>query len=468
MTCIEASTRLDQLALYIEAGAGLQFGGARRRDLHSALRRIAAFKGFDSDAACLDWFLGSGWSQEKADLCGVHLTVGETYFFREPRAFDLLADYAHNKLRANPDARLRLWSAGCCTGEEPYSMAMTLRQAVPELDLARLAILGTDLNDVNLAHARAGIYREWSFRRTPAALRAAHFVAAGDGRAALRPEIRAQVRFAQLNLALPDYPSAVTAGTDIIFCRNVLMYFSRRQAALAIARMRDCLVDGGWLVVNPSEASADLFTGFTGVYHPDAIFFQKSEDALGRPAPVRPQQAPPRTVAAGPVAALTSAAPRVALRAPLAAPITPASAPQRPLRALAADPADALRLGRALAREGDGGAALRVLVRAADSWPLAAELYQAAAEIALEQGAHAAAQGFLKRQLYLQPESILAHYLSALAHLGEGRHEAARRQFATTHALLADLADDAIVPGSDGWRAAGLRASVRSQLGSGA
>jgi chemotaxis protein methyltransferase CheR len=127
-----------------------------------------------------------------------------------------------------------------------------------------------------------------------------------------------------------------------------------------------------------------------------------------------------------------------------------------------------VRLARALAGPGDARAALRVLVRAADSWPLAAELYQAAAEIALEQDDHATAQRYLKRQLYLQPDSILAHYLSALAYLGEGKGGAARRQFATSHALLAALGDDAIVPGSDGWQAAGLRATVSSRLGSGA
>jgi chemotaxis protein methyltransferase CheR len=459
MPVTDATAGLDRLALYVEAGTGLQFAGARRRDLHSALRRIAAFKGFERDADCLDWFLGSGWDQEKTDLCAVHLTVGETYFFREPRGFELLADYARHKLRANPDARLRLWSAGCCTGEEPYSMAMILSRAVPGLDPARVAILGTDLNEANLAFARAGLYREWSFRRTDAALRAAHFTATGDGRFALCPELRARVRFAQLNLALPAYPSAATAGTDIIFCRNVLMYFSRRQAALAIARMRDCLVDGGWLVVNPSEASADLFTGFTGVYHPDAIFFQKNEDPLARPTPAQPPQAE-RPAAARPLAAPAARGP--AARGP--------AAPQHlPLRAAApADPADAVRLARALARCGDSGAALRVLVRAADSWPLAVELYQAAAEIALEQDDHAAAQRYLKRQLYLQPDSILAHYLSALAYLGEGKHDAARRQFATSHALLAALGDDAIVPGSDGWQAASLRATVSSRLGSGA
>jgi chemotaxis protein methyltransferase CheR len=435
MPALDAPAMLGQLARCVEEHTGLQFSGERRRYLHCALLRIAACKGFASEQDCLEWFLGTGWDQQKSDLCAAYLTVGETYFFRERRGFALLCEVARAKALASADAPLRLWSAGCCTGEEPYSMAIMLRQAVPELAAGRISILGTDLNAANLAVARAGAYREWSFRGTDAALRTAHFTAAGDGRHVLRPKIRSLVHFAQLNLALPVYPSTATAATDIIFCRNVLMYFSPRQAALAIARMRDCLVDGGWLVVNPSEASAELFTGFRAVYHPDAIFFQKSDAAL---APVE-----------------------AAVDGIVAPQVPPAGSAARPEPA-GANAAIALQAARMLARSGAPAAALRSLARAADEWPLAVELCQAAAEIAIEQHEYAIAQRYLKRLLYLQPDAILGHYLSALAHLGEGSHGTARRCFGTCQVLLAALADDAIVPGSDGWQAAGLRATLNA------
>jgi chemotaxis protein methyltransferase CheR len=441
---------LERLALRVEAETGLHFAPSRQHELGSALHRMAQSGGFGADHACIDWLLAGRWDQRKADLCARHLTIGETYFFREPRGFELVCDYARQKIRAGGAAHapLRLWSAGCCTGEEPYSMAMALRQAVPELDPARLSILGTDLNSAYLEFARKGVYRPWSFRCTDPALRTACFSALGEDQFALRPALRAQVRFAQMNLASPVYPSATngTEAIDIIFCRNVLMYFSRGQMKLVIERLRACLVDGGWLVVNPSEASAELFAGFTASCYPDAILFQKTGQP-GRPA-----------AAGGPalIAAVPPLPVRRAARARPSAPCMP-----RPAPAAVAGAAAAVQRAQALAQGGDGAAALRTLAQACEAWPLAGEPYQAAAQIALEQGDHAMALGHLKRLLYLQPDSIMAHYLAAVVQLAQGRRAAALRQLRACEALLAALADDALVPGSDGWPAASLRAAVR-------
>jgi chemotaxis protein methyltransferase CheR len=445
---------LDVLARRIESETGLQFRGARARDLANGVRRMARDEGFASEGAATEWLLAGPWDAARGGLCARHLTVGETYFFREPRAFDLLCDYARAKFAPGTPQQgpLRLWSAGCCTGEEPYSMAMALRERLPGLDPARVSILATDLNEDSLAIARAGLYRQWSFRRTPAAMRAAWFAPLGDGRHALDPDIRDRVRFARLNLAEDSYPSAqsATQAVDIIFCRNVLMYFSRRQARAVIARLRACLVDGGWLVVNPSEASAELFEGFHGTYHPDAIFFQKSASAGQRPAPSPP--APPPSLP--PAARVVPSAFRPA-RMPASVACVPAGPARHPA---------ALAHAQALLRAGDWQQALRALARAAHDFPLVPALYQAAAQIALDHGDYAAARRHLKRQLYLEPDSIIAHYLCAVAHMGDGEPAAARRALSTSAALLEALDDDASVPGADGWHAASLRASVRDWL----
>jgi chemotaxis protein methyltransferase CheR len=447
---------LEALARRIEAQTGLQFRGARARDLATGVRRMARDEGFASEAAASAWLLAGPWDDARDALCARHLTVGETYFFREPRAFELLCDHARARFAGGTagQGQLRLWSAGCCTGEEPYSMAMALRQALPALDPARVSILATDLNEDNLAIARAGLYRQWSFRRTPAAMRAAWFAPLGDGRHAIDPAIRAQVRFARLNLADDAYPSAhsATQAMDIIFCRNVLMYFSRRQAQAVIARLRACLVDGGWLVVNPSEASAELFEGFQGTYHPDAIFFQKSAGSGQRAAP-----APVPQAAMTPRPAAVRVAP--AARGPVRTPVAAARAPDGP-----ADPSAALGQARALLRRGDWQQALQALARAAHDFPMDPALYQAAAQVALDHGDYAGARRHLKRQLYLEPDSIIAHYLCAVAHMGEGQRGAARRALAASAALLDALDDEAAVPGADGWHAASLRASVEDWM----
>jgi chemotaxis protein methyltransferase CheR len=312
-------------------------------------------------------------------------------------------------------------------------MAMALRAALPRFDPARVSILATDLNDASLAFARAAVYREWSFRRTPPAMRAAWFTAAGPGVYALRREIRDQVRFARLNLAAAGYPSAAgaTEAMDVIFCRNVLMYFSKSQMKAATGRLRECLVDGGWLVVNPSEASAELFEGFRAHCLPDAVLYQKV--AAPRPARGHSAQSVRRAEA------------------------VPAPAPE-PKRC-SAGPAEPARAGVVAGSCPD---ARQLPPHAAGSNPLAPEPYQAAAQLALEQGDHAAARRHLQRQLYLEPGSILAHYLNGVAQLGLGRRAAALRAFEASAALLSGVADEAPVPGADGWRAAGLRAALRA------
>jgi chemotaxis protein methyltransferase CheR len=440
----------ELVAQRIESGTALQFAGPRRRDLGEALARMARELDLEEDALAA-WLLAGAWDARKEELCARYLTIPETYFFREPRGYELLCDYARRKLQAHPGVGLRLWSAGCCTGEEAYSMAITLRQWLPQLDPARVAILGTDLNPASLDAARAGEYGERAFRSTSPAMREAWFRQLGPGRWQIDSSVRAQVRFAQLNLALPVYPPA-TGGMDIIFCRNVLMYFSRSQMARVVARLRECLVEGGWLVVNPSEASSELFAGFSAHYHPDAVFYRKE-------APDWKRASPPASLSAARLQPAPAArpAPRPAHDSMRPIPPSPRAESGIPVDT----PAEVLRQARGMAGRGEHGCAYRVLLRAAGRWPLAAELYLAAGELALDQGRHDVARRHLQRHLYLEPESILGHYLSGVARMEEGSERAAQREFALCDELLDGLADDASVPGAEAWHADSLRASVR-------
>ncbi|WP_460826822.1 CheR family methyltransferase, partial [Massilia terrae] len=240
--------------------------------------------------ACAAWLADGPWDDARGAACARFLTIGETYFFREPRALDLVCEQARAHLARGEQRPLRIWSAGCCTGEEPYSIAIALRRRVPQMAPAMASILATDLNEAFLDFARAGVYRRWSFRNTDPADHAAWFRPVDEGRFEIDPALRAQVRFDCLNLAGASYPSAAsgTLAMDVIFCRNVLMYFGPQQARDTVARLRACLVDGGWLVVNASEASPELFAGFTPVFHADAVFFRK--DSQPQPAELPPAE----------------------------------------------------------------------------------------------------------------------------------------------------------------------------------
>lgn len=463
--------RMNRLAERIEAEMGLSFPEAKRRELQSAMHRMAEAEEFDNDEACIDWLLSGNWDKRKCDLCGLHLTVGETYFFREPRAFELVADYARKKMREEGagNRHLRIWSAGCCTGEEPYSIAMALKQALPELNSSEISILATDINTRHLQIARAGVYRQWSFRNTATALQNRHFSRQDENLFRIDDEIRTSVRFAELNLAADVYPS-IASGThaqDIIFCRNVLMYFSREQARKVIARFRHCLVEGGWLIVNPSEASSELFAGFTGHYYPDAIYFQKRTDGhAAQPSPPMPSIASQPGPDAEPLHSShlqTASRKRKSRRQ-----TRPVSKPGRiaPVVCVGHDAADtdAVITARALANEGQADAALRYLERAIHAGRPTVELYHAKALIAMEAGASCDAVQSLKRVIYLQPDFIPAHYLLGVLQAAEHRHGEAVRQFKVTDELLASLADGDIVPGSDGLHVAYLRESVRAYL----
>jgi chemotaxis protein methyltransferase CheR len=385
---------LDLAAQRVEAATGLTFAGLRRRQFDAALDRMAGALGLPGAAACASWLLAGPWDDARAALCARFLTVGETYFLREPRAFALVCDVARLHAARGVARPLRIWSAGCCTGEEPYSIALALRRDVPQLAPDRVSILATDLNDAFLDVARAGIYRRWSFRRTDPAGLAPYVRPLGEGRYDIDPALRAQVRFAHLNLATDAYPAA---PMDVIFCRNVLMYFGPAQAARVAARLRACLVDGGWLVVNASEASVRLFDGFTPVYADDAVFFRK--DVLPAPAPADEVPAAPPPVP-------------VPRPAPLAA--TAPSAPEPPADA-------AMDRVHALAQADGREAALQCLRRAVEAEALSAPLQLRAALFALEHGDHVLARHCVRRLLYLEPDSAPGHDLWALLDRAAGR-----------------------------------------------
>src|SRR5262249_27845182 len=138
--------RLSEL---IARGTGLHFPPERRRDLLRGLTSAAEELGFADVAECADGLLKTSLSSEQLHTLASHLTIGETYFFREPRTFEALANTVLPALiqrRRGRDQRLRLWSAACATGEEPYSLAILLRQLLPDWEDWRVTILATDIN----------------------------------------------------------------------------------------------------------------------------------------------------------------------------------------------------------------------------------------------------------------------------------------------------------------------------------
>ncbi|MCY1081527.1 CheR family methyltransferase [Archangium lansingense] len=174
--------------------------------------------------------------------------VGETYFFRHPEQFRFLANEAVPAALGRGNLTLRGWSAGCASGEEAYSIAACLQNMVPPG--VRVEVLGTDLHEGRLELARRGVYGNWS-RREAGPLLHPLYLEVAEGRVSILDSVRAVVRFAQGNLLEPL--AEVHGSFDVIFCRNVLTYFSPDAVQVALGHLARALVPGGFLLLGTVE-----------------------------------------------------------------------------------------------------------------------------------------------------------------------------------------------------------------------
>jgi chemotaxis protein methyltransferase CheR len=212
------------------------------------------------------------------------LVVGETSFFRQPSWFSQLEQHVLSALfetsRRTGTKRLRIWSAACATGEEPYSIAIILDRLVQHRDDWDIRILGTDINATFIEAARRARYRRWSLRELDADVRARYFHEIQPGRFELTSAIRDMVTFETHNLV--DAASAERGRIeewDLIICRNLLMYLSAEHRPAVAGRLAGRLATHGWLAVAPLEAEPAWFRSLARVNVPSAIFFRRDEAA---------------------------------------------------------------------------------------------------------------------------------------------------------------------------------------------
>lgn len=268
---------------FIAANVGLHFPQDRWQDLMRGINSAAQDSGATDAKSFIERLMSRSLSKRDIEILASHLTVGETYFFRDEKTFAALEEHILHKLirrRQNGEKCLRIWSAGCCTGEEPYSIMMLLSRLLPDLGDWRVTLLATDINPCFLEKAASGIYGEWSFRATPLKIREQYFTKTDKGRFEIDPRIRKRVTFSYLNLAEDVYPSLLnnTNAMDIIFCRNVLMYFSPKTAQKVICNFHRCLVEGGLLIVSPIESPQGLSCEFAREHYPGVVFYRKNSN----------------------------------------------------------------------------------------------------------------------------------------------------------------------------------------------
>lgn len=241
----------NRLAKLVMDVAGIVLSDKKRAFIHSRLgRRLRQLGLTDFGAYCRLLETKDG-EDERANLINA-ITTNHTAFFREMHHFDYLAKVVLPTIAGAADAskRLRIWSAGCSTGEEPYSIAMTLRSQQSLLKGFDIKVLATDLDTNVIAHAADGIYDRERVEGIPGRL-LDRFVSLQDGRGTVKPEVRDLISFAPLNL-LHDWP--MRGPFDVIFCRNVVIYFDKPTQRRLFDRYAELLKPDGWLFIGHSES----------------------------------------------------------------------------------------------------------------------------------------------------------------------------------------------------------------------
>jgi chemotaxis protein methyltransferase CheR len=494
MTRRISDPQLQRLSDSVARRLGLHFPSEHWLDLQRGVCAAAQESGCEQGLGhYVEELLLPTLSPGRLETLASYLTVGETYFFREKQSLEVLEGNILPELiraRVGSSRAIRIWSAGCATGEEPYSLAIVLSRLMG-LKKWNVEILATDLNSKSLRKASEGIYGEWSFRGIPAWIRGAYFEAVERNSWAIKRGIKKMVSFAQLNLMDDTYLPLTNDpnGFDLIFCRNVLMYFTPEGMRKVIRQLHRSLATDGWLIVSPTETSQELFSEFAAVTFGGVTLYRKSAtlSSTAIAVPVFDEyspgiQLPEWTMPAQELARIPGGEPSQEApdQACLESVATPASYEQalelyeqgrfedmeRVIVALLLQDGDhasaTLLLARSYANRGQLAAALVWCEKAIAADKMAARAYYLRATILQEQDSIPEALLTLKQAVYAEPQFVLGHLSLGNLALKRGKRRESEKHFENVLLLLAQYKPEDIVPESEGLSAGRLREMVAS------
>jgi chemotaxis protein methyltransferase CheR len=208
------------------------------------------------------------------------MTVNETYFFREDYQFQalvsgILPEIAVSRKSQRP---IRIWSMPCSSGEEPYSLAIYILEHWRDADRFDIEIMGSDIDSAILAKAVAGTYGERSLQRLSPEIRRKYFTVRRDGEYQICDDLRGSIDFSRVNITDPLHMRQFRE-IDVIFCRNLLIYFDDKSRLEAVEAMYDCLSPGGYICLGHSESMSRISSLFRPKKFTDAIIYQKPVEA---------------------------------------------------------------------------------------------------------------------------------------------------------------------------------------------
>jgi chemotaxis protein methyltransferase CheR len=272
---------LDEISALIEQRSAILFDSSRERFFSTRVREYLEEKGLGNGTELLRHVRGS--SMEYESLLERLLTQ-ETSFFRYPAIYEalegkILPEVQERKFWESPRT-LRVWSAGCSTGEEPYSIAVSLCQSLKFAEAWEIEILATDISRRALRHAERGVYSKRSLQEVSLGQVETYFTATKHG-FQVKPRIRRMISFAQMNLV----ESVYVGKLDVIFCMNVLMYFSDEMRIAILRRFYDALEPGGYFLLGHSETLSNVPMKFESIVLGDCRIYRKPVAAEARRAP---------------------------------------------------------------------------------------------------------------------------------------------------------------------------------------
>ena len=271
----------------LKARSGIDLGPDKAYLLESRLGSVAGTAGHASVAALLR-ALRTAPEEKVVEAAVDAMTTNETFFFRDNTPFDALRKHVLPELaKSRAGQPVRIWSAACSTGQEPYSLAMVLREEAPRYPGLKVDILGSDLSERVLQKARSGVYSQFEIQRgLPIQLLMRYFEETTGGFRA-KPELREMVRWRRQNLL----SSLKLMGQfDVVFLRNVLIYFDRATKARVLEEVASVTAPGGYLVLGAAETVLGLTTtyqsvpGFGGLYQKSAAAAQERPPSFVRAA----------------------------------------------------------------------------------------------------------------------------------------------------------------------------------------
>ncbi len=269
-----------RVAEFVGKEVGIQLPASKHTLVESRLRKRLRKLGFEGFKEYLDWVLDSPEGlHERLHLIDA-ITTNKTDFFREPDHFRYLTEEALPEVekgrRQNGRRELGIWSAGCSSGEEPYTLSIVLNEAAERLSGLRFSILATDISKSCLATARNGVYPEQRIAPVPMPLRKKYLLRSrnpAESLVQMGPELKKRIQFGSLNLMVNSF--SLPHKMDVIFCRNVMIYFDSRTREELVQRFKQQLVAGGYLFVGHSES----LSGFeNGLKQMAPMVYRKSVD----------------------------------------------------------------------------------------------------------------------------------------------------------------------------------------------